>query len=379
MSKIAHLYGFKKDNSNHSLEELWSKNVFNSTFPVALALYMKDKGLNAKYIRLREDLQTEVCEISIDELFGIQGIDTKDVFYDFESKYETYEQFVPQDKPLTDKEKIDLVVRKKSTREPLSALEIKLTVVPDQATAAKSIEKQGAELVCRPVTTKYCALGFFSKLNSDEREIVSELLRRAYTAINNWNNPDNMDDAQVYLEQLKSSFDEFERKYYDRQIPLIIQPIWRTEGQSAEIKKDNAFDIFVWSNLAYTRLFLERSFIETKKGKRELTRMARCMIRVAGFLYEAGRVRANRADINGIFSKYTVTKQNDKEMSVPAATTIPFMTRNANPNDNCLVKPRLPRSVVTNIIKYGGHRKLQPERRLDQSIYFTYNSIKRNR
>lgn len=161
MSKMASLYGFNKSNSNHTLDELWSKNIFNSTFPVALALYMKDNGFNAKYIRLREDLQTEVCEISIDELLGIQGIDTKDVFYDFESKCETYEQLVPQDKPLTDKEKIDLVVRNKITREPLSALEIKLTVVPDKATATKPVEKQGAELVCRPVTTKYCALSFF--------------------------------------------------------------------------------------------------------------------------------------------------------------------------------------------------------------------------
>ena len=379
MSKVAHLYGFKKNNSSHALEELWSKNVFNSTFPVSLALYMRDHGLNAKYIRLRGDLQTEVCEISIDELFKIHGLDPKDVYYDFESKCETYEQFVPQDKPLTDKEKIDLVVRRKSTRLPLSALEIKLTVVPDKATVARPIEEQGAELVCRPVTTKYCALSIFSKLNPDEREAVSNLLGPAYTSINDWNNPDNMDDAQRYLEQLKSAFDTFEQQYYDRQLPLIMQPIWKTEGQSAEIKKDNAFDIFVWSNFAYTRLFLERNFIENKKGKRELTRMARCMIRVAGYLYEAGRVRANRADINGIFAKYTATKQSDKDMSAPAATTIPFMTRNATPNENCLVTPRLPRSVVLDIIKYGGHRKLQPERRLDQSIYFTYNGIKRNR
>lgn len=129
----------------------------------------------------------------------------------------------------------------------------------------------------------------------------------------------------------------------------------------------------------YTRLFLERSFIERKKGNQELTRMARCMIRVAGYLYEAGRVRANRADINGIFSKYTATKQSDKDMSVPAAITIPFMTRNVEPNENCLAKPRLPRAVVLDIIKYGGHRKLQPERRLDQSICFFYDRIKRNR
>lgn len=379
MPRVPSLYGFTRDNSTHPLSKLWSKNIFNSTFPVALALYMRDHGIKAKYIKLREDLQTEVCEISIDELFQIQGLDANEVFYSFESKYEPYNEYVTQDKPLTDKEKIDLVTRKKRTKEPLAPLEIKLTVVPDDNTSRKPADQQGAEMVCRPVTTKYCALGIFSKLSADEREEVSELLRPAFTAIHDWNHPDDMDNAQTRLNELKASFDEFEKKYYSRQIPLIMQPIWRTEGQSPNIDKDHAFDIFVWSNYAYTRLFLERELVETSKGKRELTRMARCMIRVAGYLYEAGRVRSNRADINEIFAKYTATKQSDKDMSAPAVVTRPFMTQNATPNEDCVRYPRIPRTAVTEIIKYGGQKLLKPERRLDQSIYFTYSKIKRDR
>lgn len=378
MARTPSLYGFTKDNSTHSLDKLWSKNIFNSTFPVSLALYMRDQGINAKYIKLREDLQTEVCEISIDELFQIHGLDAKEVFYSFESRYEPYNEFVPQNRALTDKEKIDLVVRKKRTKEPLAPLEIKLTVVPDNNTSNKPANQQGAELVCRPVTTKYCALGIFSKLSADERDEVSQLLAPAFTAIHDWNHPDNMDDAETRLTELKESFDEFERRYYDRQIPLIMQPIWRTEGQSPDINKDNAFDIFVWSNYAYTRLFLERELVETAKGKRELTRMARCMIRVAAYLYEAGRVRSNRADINEIFAKYTATKQSDKDMSAPAAITRPFMTKNATPCEDCVLYPRIPRVAVKKIIKNGGQRHLKPERRLDQSIYFTYSKIKKD-
>lgn len=371
------LLGFTQDNSNRSLDKLWSKNVFNSTFPIALAQYMKAKGLKAKYIKLRADLKTEVCEISIDELFGTQGLADNEIYFDFESRYEPYNQLLPLELPLTDKDKIDLVVRKKSNMDPKSALEIKLTVIPDKSTAGKPREQQGSELVCRPVTTKYCALGIFEGLSHTERGEVYDLIKTEYKAIHDWNNPDDMDQAGQHLLRLKSRFDEFEQKYYTKQKPLILQPIWKTEGQTPQIDKDNAFDIFVWSDYAYTRLFLERNFIEKKKGKKELTRMARCMIRVAGYLYEAGHSRDGRADINSIFAKYTAKKQSDKDMSAPASITRLFMTQNASPDENCLLEPRISRSELLKIIKNGGQKRLMPERRLDQSIYFTFSKIKR--
>lgn len=373
MPRLPRLYGFTSTNSSHTMDKLWSKNIFNSTFPVALACFMRDNGIRAKYIVLREDLQTEVVEISIEDLFCAQGLSPCEIFFDFESIYEPYGELVPPERPLTKKDKIDLVVRKMADKSPLAPLEIKLTVVPDKATARKSAESQGSEIVCRPVTTKYCALGIFEQLSPDERYEVSELLHGSYTAVNDWNHPDNLDDAGRYLADLKSGFDEFESRFFTKQKPLIMQPIWRTEGQSPIIEKDNAFDIFVWSDYAYTRLFLERSFIETKKGKKELTRMARCMIRVAGYLHDAGRARNNKADINEIFSKYTATKQSDKDLSASALVTKSFMTKNANPIGNCLLKPRVPRVQLKKIIINGGQKKLLPERRLDQSIYFTYN------
>ena len=390
MPSKARLYGLTKENNSRKADKVWSKNVFNSTFPVALALYMKENGLSAKYIKLREDLSTEISEISIDELFGITELEPNNVYYDFESRCETYNQYIPQDKPLTEKEKTDLVVRKKADMAPLSPLEIKLTVVPDKATANKPIEKQGSELVCRPITTKYCALSIFSRLTEEERGDISELLRSPFNSVNDWNHPDNMDDARQYLGAMKDGFDAFERRFYSKQKPLIMQPIWRTDGQSVEINKEHAFDIFVWSDYAYTRLFLDREFIDAKsvteningdriiRKREELTRMARCMIRVAGYFYEAGRDRSNRADINAIFAKYTATKQSDKDMSAPASVTIPFMTQNAADGENCLEKPRIPRKALKEIIRGGGHKKLQPERRLDQSIAFTYNKIKRD-
>ena len=86
MPSKAKLYGLTKENNSRKADKVWSKNVFNSTFPVALALYMKENELSAKYIKLREDLSTEISEISIDELFGITELDPNNVYYDFESR-----------------------------------------------------------------------------------------------------------------------------------------------------------------------------------------------------------------------------------------------------------------------------------------------------
>lgn len=371
MAKEASLYGFTNTNSNRKLKNLWSKNVFNSTFPVSLALYMKKKGLKAKYITINKDLKPIVEEISIETLFGTTGLSDNDVYYDFESKYEPYNEFLPRSSQLTDKEKTDVVIRRTDNKNPLAALEIKLTVVPEKVSANKMAEKQGCELVCRPITTKYCALGIFSRLSTAERKRLSDSLGDDFKKIHDWNHPDDIENAEKYLLRLKAAFDGFERDTYDKQRPLIIQPIWRTIGQSPEIDKDHAFDIFVWSDYAYTRLFLDREFTSTRTGKKSLTRMARCMIRVVAFLYEAGRVSDNRADINKIFSDYTVDKQSDKEMSAPASITLPFMVPE-HCDDNCLLKPRIPRDAIKEIIQNGGQKLLKPERRLDQSVYLLH-------
>lgn len=371
MAREAKLYGFTNTNSNRKLKDLWSKNVFNSTFPVALALYMKRKGLNAKYITIDANLKPALEEISIEQLFGTKGLSDDAIYYDFESKYDPYDKFLLKDKPLTDKEKTDVVIRRSVDKSPLAALEIKLTVVPEKVSAGKEAKEQGCELVCRPITTKYCTLGIFSKLSPEERKELSDSLAESFRSIHNWNHPDDIKNAEKHLLNLKNALDKFEKDTYDRQSPLIMQPIWRTIGQSPEIDRQHAFDVFVWSDYAYTRLFLDRKFIQERKKIKSLTRTARCMVRVVAFLYEAGRVSDNRADINKIFSDLTVDKQSDREMSATASVTLPYMTAGQS-DDNCLLEPRVSRDALKEIILNNGQRYLKPERRLDQSVYFTY-------
>lgn len=64
------LYGIKHSNRDFSDAYYWGKNQFNSAFPVALACYMRDKGINAVYLRLDEQRQVVHDELPMGEMFG---------------------------------------------------------------------------------------------------------------------------------------------------------------------------------------------------------------------------------------------------------------------------------------------------------------------
>ena len=86
------LYGI--ENSNRSGDELWSKNRFNSTFPVALACYMRDKGIKPGYISLDEAAEYTTMDdrISIGDVFGLRERGPQ-IRFDFESTFEPFDEY----------------------------------------------------------------------------------------------------------------------------------------------------------------------------------------------------------------------------------------------------------------------------------------------
>ena len=122
----ATLYGI--EHSNRAKKDFWGKNQFNSTFPVALACYMRDKGIKLVYISLSSDFEIINTEISFDEVFRT-NLPNKDLNFCFESKYDPYQAFSREDIGG-----IDLVIKDKNDNF-IMPLEIKLTVLPDDGTS----------------------------------------------------------------------------------------------------------------------------------------------------------------------------------------------------------------------------------------------------
>jgi len=361
MTEHGSLYGLT--NTNRQGAALWGKNQFNSTFPAALACYMRDHNLNAIYINLKNGLNTQCTEISIDDVFNTK-LPNDQLFFDFESRYEPYDC-------LTDHqiERVDLVIRKtkeetKKTGEKavlpggaLRALEVKLTVIPDNMTCQNAPNAWYPEMVIRPATIKYCAMSIASRLTKDE---AKEIFDKVGKDVKQW---DNLAEASALLPQAIEALNSLQEKFYDRQQPLILQPIWRTQGKKP-LLDDNAFDIFVWSDYALARVVIDL----VMKSPNDISRFGRSALRLTRYLYEYGR--AGVAHIDNIFASMTYMHQSDKEFSINGAITKRYM------NHPRMGAPILGKEIVRNIILHGGEEQLSPERRLDQTIYFAYKTEK---
>lgn len=353
------LYGLT--NTSRKGKDLWGKNQFNSAFPAALACYMRDHNHGAIYVKLTENFKTECVVTSIDEVFGTK-LPTDKLYFDFETRYEPYNDLV--DHPL---ERVDLVIKKAiegenrkgekiiSPGECVQALEVKLTVIPDNATCENPPDQWFPEMVIRPATTMYCAMSIASRITQEEAKGIFYSVGRD---VREWG---NLTEATQLLPKVIEALDKFQDTFKDRQHPLILQPIWRTQGKKP-LLDDNAFDIFVWSDYALMRVITDL----VKRNPTSLSRYARSALRLTRYLFEYSR--AGVAHINNIYAGMTYDQQSDKEFALNGKITQLYM------NHPRMQAPIIGKEAVRHIILHGGEEHLSPERRLDQTIYFAYKA-----
>ncbi|PLZ26985.1 restriction endonuclease, partial [Fischerella thermalis WC559] len=64
-----------------------------------------------------------------------------------------------------------------------------------------------------------------------------------------------------YIPQMINVIDSIALSILENQKPFLMQPIWKTEGKSPKLS-ENCLDVFVWSDLAFTRLFIDLAKLE---------------------------------------------------------------------------------------------------------------------
>lgn len=146
------LFGQKYSSRDYRYQDAWGKNQFNSSFPASLIAYMSSRMIEPVYICTNKKNEVIHEHISAKKLLGINPL-SEDAYYDYEAGYYPYEQFYTASK----KEKIDLVMIDRSTKVPVSGLEIKLTTLPDNTTKELSETNYGSELVVRSPTILFLA------------------------------------------------------------------------------------------------------------------------------------------------------------------------------------------------------------------------------
>lgn len=343
------LFGVTYSNRDFTQVETWGKNQFNSSFPAGLTNFLASKNLENIYICLDKDLKVIHQKISAEKLYGINP-NSDDLFFSFESPFTPYQQLVIGSLP-----RVDLVTQLRSTGQCLKPIEVKLTALPDNSTCHLSDEYYGCEIVIRPDTIVYLACSIAVNFKDKQKEL-SKIIGNKFDSILDWT-----DGSSVwsYITEMITVIDKIILSVLDKQEPILLQPIWKTNGKSPKLT-DNCLDVFVWSNFAFTQLFLDVARGELSANNR-ITRQIRTIIWLFKMLYDFSK--QGQIDHHKIIDELSYNTKNDKAFSVSGRITHRYMS--------CveLTKPRIEKKEIKNIILGDGQNLLSPERRFDAIIF----------
>lgn len=338
------LFGINQSNRDYTNPETWGKNQFNSSFPASLACYLHSKGLKAVYYNADKRMKSVIDYIGIDELYGIDPL-SKDIYFSFETQYMPFQKYVIGSIPRN-----DLVIL--FNGQCVSSIEIKLVALPDNATCNLSDDKFGSEIVVRPDTIIYLACSFIQSFD-DDKEAIKKAINNVGNDIDDWTQAVNV---VPHMKDIYWAIRRMVEEKNDRQCPIIMEPVWKTEGKSPKLA-DNCLDVFVWSNFGMLNLFMPAE----NDSFTNITRHTRTMI----WLFKMLKEYAENGKFDGrkIIDELSYNLKNDKAFASNGARTHSVMT--------CpeLTKPRIAKNEIKNIILGGGQNLLSPERRFDAIIY----------
>ncbi len=270
-------------------------------------------------------------------------------YYHFESEFEPYRAL---SRNITDH--IDIVVEIGGCH--ARALEVKLTVVPDKGTAELPESEWAPEMVMRPVSSAHAMMGVAMALKQaggNKREKAVQLLRTAYNGISSWDNtPEVLSHAQA-LSQALTGVLGLARAI---ESPFLLQPIWRTKGQSLSLKKQ-CFDVFVWSDVAVMAIPLIE---HGKNPDAPMSRWLREITRHVRSLYDI--LTTGDYDYAGIYKGMPHGGQTDKSFALPGRKALSYLAHGR------LQSPALGKSILSHLVGKAGANELKPERRFDAAV-----------
>ena len=236
-------------------------------------------------------------------------------------------------------------------------LEVKLTVVPDNTTSAMDEKDWAPELVMRPVSSAHAMMGVASSLmepgNGEIKSDVVAALRPTYNKISTWTNAAEILHNNLEIAEALARTIQIAEKI---QRPFLLQPIWRTKGQSLELCKQ-CFDVFVWSDVSVISIPARESLRSSSEG---MTRWLRETARHVRSLYDL--LSVGDYDYSGIYKGMPLGLQTDKSFALGGRKSIVYLRHRR------LVEPILNRNVLSELILYGGEGELKPERRFDAAV-----------
>ena len=310
---------------------------------------MESKGLEIYFLKCRSSAIV-TSKAPLKEIFGITPSHLE-AFLGFENEYNDFKKII------VDAPTMDLVIFKGNV--PIRGLEIKLTAVPDKATSNKEPTKQGPEIVLRQPTIKFLAASICKHYSGSNKANLRRIVGKRFQNII-W------EDEQSFLSSFNEVKDVLQQICQDiegQQVPLIIQPIWRTIATTLTLD-ESCFDVVTWSDMAFLQLILNESAQDVPPKANRIDRT----IAWLGVLISR-YVNSNYFHSADAISKTTYGTKNDKAFALGGSKMNKYL-----PNE-MLDRPRIPSTALKEILIGDGINFLSPERRLDAAILGTWGNL----
>lgn len=339
------MYGMR--NCNRPWDVLWSREMFPKAFSVALLNYIRDSGIGVNLVGY-DGSKCIVSNMSVDELYGNTNESNTELEFDFDARFPDVMDLAVDVPPS------DLIIRDGSGRY-LGAYDMAVSVVPDSSTKGLPPDQMGPEVTVRSKTLMNCILSIAHSLRS-ESDSVLDILGGIPTG--SW------DEVSDNLETLMLSLDRLERTFADRQRPFMIQSVWRSETEGPFMAED-AMDVFVWTDLALTRLFMDS---DRRSRDGSPTRPVRCAARLYEMLHSVAYGEV--LDLKELFDRTSYDIPGMREFMVNGRTSVKYM--------GCprLSSPAVSSSIIPNLASQGFEAMLEPERRFDTSVYYAVRALR---
>jgi hypothetical protein len=340
------LFGQKHASRDYSDARFWGKNQFNSSFPASLVAYLSSKKMKSVYLCVDKENRIVHRSIAGEELLGIDPL-SDNAYYNFEAGFAPFEQYY-----TGDREKIDLVMLNNQTHASLRGLEVKLTALPDSTTKQLSDDKYSCEIVVRPPTICFLACSICANYDTPNAKNRLKKLLSIVPQINHW---EEISEVAVHYAKIEEAVLNVSKDMYKQQTPLMIQPVWKTEGGRMRLS-DECLDVFVWSNLATIQMCCNAE----KVAGNSISRFQRTIIWLYRMLFDF--LIYGQFNYVRIIKNHSYNYANDKAFALSGTKTHRFLS--------CaeLTHPRIGKNEIKNIILGGGQYLLSPERRFDAVI-----------
>ena len=358
-----YIYGLDHASHDFSKNDSFGKNIFTNAAPLAMAQYLAvERCLPIPMIKADvTDFGQLKTRHEMTPWSEIIGMDPKSAFFQFEGVFDGYA-------PYTHGEvkKPDVVVIDRYSGKHCRPLEIKLVVVPTSGTSKLPREKQSCEIVTRPPTIEQLAFSIAHSYGESRRYELQEIICEAIGQPNDlsWNDQSKMIRE---VDRILKAAEIMVRKGVEAQTPLVLTAVWRSEGQKPVLDK-NAFDVFVWTDLAFIQLFMDavrNSYYEGLEKLRTdlpktISRPARALIWLIKSLWDY--TTQSSLDFARVHSAITYGAQSDKAAAFAGAMPLKHLSSSE------FLYPRISRDEVGCIIYPKAFDFLLPERRLDAAL-----------